>query len=67
VSRRKVKAVIKFVLTEILKPATHRLGSALGVYLASMSAFSEAELVTLENASLIVMGFVVDLLVRKAI
>lgn len=58
---------MKFLLNEILKPATHRIGSALGVYFASLGAFDQVELDTLESASIIALGFVADLIVRKAL
>lgn len=55
------------IFNEIFKPMLHRVGTALGVWLASLDAFTDGQIATLENAAIIVSGLVFDLLVRKVL
>ncbi len=58
---------MKFFFTEFIKPATHRIGSVVGVYFASLDYFTEGQLASLETASIVMAGYLVDLVVRKAL
>lgn len=58
---------MKWILTEILKPAVHRVGSVLGMAVASTQYFTEGQAATLEAASVLVGGYLIDLVVRKVL
>lgn len=45
----------------------HRIGTAVGVYLASAEIFSTAQIDVLSNAVTILSGVALDLLVRKVL
>jgi len=58
---------MRFILSEVIKPATHRVGSSLGIYLATLEYFTAGQVETLATAATVVAGFLVDLMIRKVL
>lgn len=52
---------------ELVKPMIHRLGTVIGVYLASADLFTQAQIDILTQGGVIIAGLAVDLLVRKVL
>ena len=64
---KKVKTVLQILIANIFKPIVHRVGSVVGVYLASADLFTTAQIDILSQGSIILAGFALDLIVRKTI
>ena len=58
---------MKWIVNEILKPVTHRVGSIVGVHLATLDFFTKQEVATLQTACVLLGGYALDLLVRKVL
>jgi hypothetical protein len=57
----------RFFFQELVKPVVHRVGSAVGVYLAASDLFTQAQVDVLAQGSVILSGLVVDLFVRRVL
>jgi hypothetical protein len=57
----------KFIFTELIRPLITRIGSAIGVYLASADVFATGEIDVLVAAANILGGYAVDLVVRRVL
>jgi hypothetical protein len=57
----------KLVIQEFLRPAVTRVGTVVGVYLASADLFTQAQIDVLSQGSVILAGLLLDLVVRKVL